>query len=287
MAYGLVAHAPAMNAPAALYRSDPPSAPQETGDRLDRVHSAVELYAALLAMVLPQGSERSVQSWTRECSATDDAHALRNHIAGLSPAARLPWFDRLLSRMATHSVNTRKALLQATRRVMSARGFARPIDRLHWLAMRRALNGSPPLDTRLEGQADVTFWLESDVIAIADFTAFLARMVPAAADDDDVDDRGAGARWYDQVVANWTQHGTNPAWRPPNADTMVAALKRLQLMSWMQRPIVIGLWVSLAQRNTFGGRLSDLSADAIRLSCGLLDSPLPPELARQYLTLDS
>ena len=34
-----------------------------------------------------------------------------------------------------------------------------------------------------------------------------------------------------------------------------------------------------------GLRLSDLSADALRLTCGLLDSPLPPELARHYIAL--
>ena len=34
-----------------------------------------------------------------------------------------------------------------------------------------------------------------------------------------------------------------------------------------------------------GARLSDLAADALRLTCGLLDSPLPPELARHYITL--
>ncbi len=277
----------AMNDLSTAYRNDPHAGELDVADRLDRLHGAVELYAALLALVLPPGSERAVQSWTRECSTTADAHALRTQIASLSAASRLPWFDRLLTRMAKHSVDTRKALLQATRRVMSARGFARPIDRLHWLAMRRALNGSLPLDTRLDGNTDVTFWLESDVIAIADYTAFLARMVPAASEDDDTDDEGAGARWYDQVVANWTQHGTNPAWRPPSSDTMVAALKRLQLMSWMRRPVVIGLWVSLAQKHTYNGRLSDLSADALRLSCFLLDSPLPPELARQYITLDA
>ena len=32
-------------------------------------------------------------------------------------------------------------------------------------------------------------------------------------------------------------------------------------------------------------RLGDLSADALRLVCGLLDSPLPPELSRHYVTL--
>lgn len=262
-----------------------PPAEQDAAGRLADVNGAVELHTALLALLLPPGSERAVQAWARECPATTDAEELRRHVAGLTAASRLPWFDLLLSRMATQPIDNRRALLQATRRVMNSRGFARPIDRLHWLAMRHALGSSPPSDRRLEGHADVTFWLESDVIAIADVTAFLGRMVPAGTTDGDVDDDGAGSRWYAAVVAHWTQHGTHPPWQPVEAETLVTALERLQLMSWMQRPIVTSLWVSTAQAQTLGGHLSDLSADAIRLSCRLLDSPIPPRLARQYITL--
>ena len=41
-------------------------------------------------------------------------------------------------------------------------------------------------------------------------------------------------------------------------------------------------WVSAAQQRSQHGRLGDGAADALRLSCRLLDSPLPPELARHY-----
>ena len=53
----------------------------------------------------------------------------------------------------------------------------------------------------------------------------------------------------------------------------------------MQRPGVVRNWVTSAIRMSPRGRLSDLSADALRLTCGLLDSPQPPELSRHYIAI--
>ena len=111
-------------------------------------------------------------------TATPGADALREHAANLSGAARLPWFELLLARMAAQPLAARQELLQATRRVMGARGVARPIDRLHWLAMRRGLGEVAPLAARAESHVEVAEWLESDVLSVAAYTAFLSRMVP-------------------------------------------------------------------------------------------------------------
>jgi hypothetical protein len=66
---------------------------------------------------------------------------------------------------------------------------------------------------------------------------------------------------------------------------MVETLERLQTLSWMQRPVVIRTWVATALAQSRFGRLTDLSADALRMTCALLDSPQPPELARHYIAL--
>jgi hypothetical protein len=50
----------------------------------------------------------------------------------------------------------------------------------------------------------------------------------------------------------------------------------------MQRPALMRGWVTAAVQHSRHGRLADTAADALRLSCALLDSPLPPELARHY-----
>ena len=249
-------------------------------DRLARVHGALELHATLLALLLPPGSKRALRAWQIETASTPGAEALREYAASLSGAARLPWFERLLSRMAAQPIADRQELMQATRRVMGARGIARPIDRLHWLAMRRGLGEVAPLAARPESGIAVAEWLESDVLAVAAYSAFLSRMVPAA-----VADSPEGRNWYGSVMTAWQPFADIPECQPPSAEGMVEALSRLQTLSWMQRPVVVRAWVAAALKMRAAGRLSDLAADALRLSCGLLDSPLPPELSRHYIVL--
>ena len=53
-------------------------------------------------------------------------------------------------------------------------------------------------------------------------------------------------------------------------------------MAWMQRPALVRGWVTAAIQHSRYGRLTDTAADALRLSCALLASPLPPELARHH-----
>jgi hypothetical protein len=268
------------DAPAAEAAAPSPQRRRDAADRLSRVQGARELRAVLLALLLPAGSKRALRAWRIETVSIPDAEALRDHTANLSGAARLPWFERLLARMAEQPLESRHELLQASRRVMGARGVARPIDRLHWLAMRRAFGDVMRLSARPEAHADAPEWLESDVPSIAAVTAFLSRMVPG-----EVADSPEGEAWYDMVMATWLPFGKIPAWRAPTAETMVEALAKMQTLSWMQRPVVVRNWVAAAIGRRRGLGLGDLSADALRLSCGLLDSPLPPELSRHYVTL--
>jgi len=257
-----------------------PERDRDAGDRLSRIHGAGELHAVLLALLMAPGSKRALRAWQRETAATPAAESLRRHAASLSGAARLPWFELLLARMAVQPLAARQELLQATRRVMGARGVARPIDRLHWLTMRRGLGEVGPLAARAESHGEAPEWLESDVLCLASCTAFLSRMVPGQ-----MVDSPDGRAWYDVVMATWLPFAEIPAWQPPKAEAMVEALAKMQTLSWMQRPVIVRNWVTTAIGRSRGLRLGDLSADALRLTCGLLDSPLPPELARHYVTL--
>jgi hypothetical protein len=257
-----------------------PVSEREVADRFAHVHGAAELQATLLALLLPRGSKRALRAWRIEAGATPHTAALRVHAASLSGAARLPWFELLLARMAAQPLAARQQLLLATRRVMGARGVARPIDRLHWLTMRRGLGEVGPLAARAEPHPEEVEWLESDVLSVAGYTAFLSRMVPG-----DVADAPQGRAWYDAVMASFPGFAEIPPWRPPKAEAMVEALARMQTLSWMQRPVVVRTWVATALAHSRFGRLADLSADALRMSCALLDSPQPPELARRYIAL--
>jgi len=251
----------------------------DASDRFSRLHGPAELHAALLALLLPS-SKRAAHAWEVETAGIASAEGLLGHATRLSGAARLPWVELLLSRMALQPLGVRQELLQATRRIMGARGWVRPIDRLHWLAMRRGLGEVSTLPIRAEAHTEVAEWLETDVLSLATYTAYLSRMVP-----DERADGVAGARWYAIVMTAWQPFADAPDCQPPTGEQMAEALSRLQTLSLMQRPVVVRSWVTTALRVTAGARLEDVSADALRLSCNLLDSPLPPELARHYITL--
>ncbi|MBV9891808.1 MAG: hypothetical protein JO090_13095 [Rhizobacter sp.] len=257
-----------------------PASDAAIADRLAHVHGPGELHAVLLALLLPRGSKRALRAWRLETAKVVAADALCAHATSLSGAARLPWFELLLTRMAAQPLAARQGLLLAARRLMAARGIARPIDRLHWLTMRRRLGAAAALAARPEPRAEHVEWLESDLQSIAAYTAFLSRMVPG-----ELADSPLGEAWYQVVMAGFAGFADVPAWQPPKAAVMVQALARLQTLSWMQRPVVVRGWVQAAIAHSRGARLADLSADALRMTCALLDSPQPPELARHYVVL--
>ena len=251
-------------------------------DRLSRVHGPGELHATLLALLLPAGSRRALQAWREETGSAAPLDALREDVRNLSGAARLPWFDRLLARMADQPIEARQRLLQSTRRVIGARGATRPLDRLHWLVMRRRLGKTPRLSARPESGTDLSQWLESDVRFIATYTAYLARMVRA---DPSEAIEGSGLAWYVDVMLTWEPPESQPPFVRTSSELMLQALDSLQTLSWMQRPIVVRSWVAAALKHAAQGRMADQTADALRLSCALLDAPEPPDLARHYIAL--
>lgn len=262
-------------------------------DHLSRLNGALELHAATLALLLPRQDERSaslfVDAWQAETAATPNAAVLKDHVSHLSGSARLPWLETLVSRMRAQPIEARQSLLESTRRLMAARRSVRPIDRLHWLAMRQWLGEGSAAKSRAPASADLSQLPQAEVSAIASYTAFLSRLIPIdvsnALDGTSVNIAAIdspGRAWYVVAIAPWQSRGDVEPCNPPDTDGLVHALQTLQAMAWMQRPTVVRGWVTAAQQHSRHGRLTDVAADALRLSCVLLDSPMPPELARHY-----
>ena len=251
-----------------------------------RLGGVLEVQAAILALLLPPGSRRAARAWEIEAAGVAGAEALLAHAGHLPGAARLPWFETLVSRMRGQPLEARQSLLEATRRLMGARGTVRPIDRLHWLAMRQRLGGPTAAGVRTAAAADLSRLPQADVAAIAMYSAFLSRVVPVdlatLPEAAGTPVPAPGAAWYETVMAPWRVNAAIPPCRPPDTDGLVHALQELQALPWMQRPVLARGWVTAALQHSRHGRLGNDAADALRLSCALLDSPLPPELARHY-----
>ncbi len=249
----------------------------EAMDRLDRVRDIGSMKAALLALLLSPALPGRLRIWREETALTPEAEAIRGDIDRLGLSTRLPWFELLLARMGASPLPERQALLRSARRVLGPPG--QPIDRLLWLAMRRQFGEHPDPQAQGVPEPDVSRLTIAEVLHVAHFSAHLARMVPS-------DDPAHGHAWYQVVMSRWLKPAETPPWQRPDVDALVHALNGLQLMSWMQRPQVVRTWVAAAKQIAPGRTLDAGAADALRLSSLLLDSPMPPDLARQYAELD-
>ncbi len=106
---------------------------------------------------------------------------------------------------------------------------------------------------------------------IARLTAFLARLLPD------------GEAWYASVMKPWLKGDAVPPCEAPDADGLVHALQDVQALPWMLKPVLVRAWLDAALLHKAPGALEPDAADALRLASVLLDSPLPPELARHYV----
>lgn len=262
-----------------MHKVSPIDLASDAAVQLSRVHGAGGLRAAILALLVAPGSERAGRVWEAEVAGTPQAGALRVHVDALPEAARLPWFEVLVSRMRAQPIEIRQSLLEATRRVMSAEGAMRPIDKLRWLCMRQRLGGAVAAGAHRAASADLSQLPSGEVASIGRYSAFLARLVPVDAAAADADPT-LGAAWYATVMQPWQARDLVPPCQSPDTDGLVHALQELQAMPWMQRPLLVRAWTQAALRQ---GRLAHVSADALRLTCALLDCPLPPELARHHV----
>lgn len=247
---------------------------QEAMARLDRVRGQGGMKAALLALLLAPQYPGRILAWREETTLIADAETIREDIESLGGASRLPWFELLLARLGGSPLAERQQLLRSARRLLGAP--AHPIDRLLWMAMRRHFGEHPFGHVHAPADEEISRFPAADMVHIVHFTAHLARMVPN-------EEPAEGLRWYAAVMSRWVKPADVPPWQRPDVDALVHALNGLQAMSWMQRPQLVRAWVGCAYGPGHPGTLPQVAADALRLSCLLMDSPIPPELARQYV----
>jgi hypothetical protein len=171
--------------------------------------------------------------------------------------------------------------------LLTADGIVSPMDQLRWVALRHLLAGSavsPPAAAPSEFEMLDHY----QVHAVCVYCAFLSTLVPMP--EIHFDPTGYGSvsqNWYDSVTAPWLDRIDVPARQGHDIDATLRALRDLQAMPWLLRPVLVRSWFDAARALTEGPALHPEAADALRLSCVLLDSPVPPELGQQYIELDA
>lgn len=262
--------------------------------RLSRLHSPGELKAALLGLMVTPGNRRELRVWRQEVCEVPHSAGILADVEMLEAPARLPWFELFAERAALTPVAHRQDVVQAARTLMQAGTRVRDGDRLRWMALRQWLGDPRP---RVMGAAGADNALESlhsaQVESIGVFTAFLSRLVPEPeiVVEPDADTDGPrtvpmpsddGERWYRLVMSRWEPRVPVTAPGRPDSDAWLRSLRSVQALPWMVRPVLVRAWFDAAHEVMEGDPLPLASADAIRLSCALLDCPMPAELSQLY-----
>lgn len=247
--------------------------------RLSRLAGPAEWRAAALALAIEPASSAAVAAWAAETREVAHADALLADVRRVADAARLPALDAMLCRLGRQPKPERRLLLQSARRLMAAHAPRRPLDRLHWLLMRRRLGDAPPGPAWPASMQEFADLPEPTLLHIARVTAYLSRMVPGR-------DATAARAWYADAMRRLLPHAGVPDLVAPDGDGFVHALEHAQALPWMLRPVLVRAWVDAAGATSLRARLPAGAADALRLVAALLDCPLPPDLARHYVEVD-
>ncbi len=265
-------------------RSDP--GVRECSARLHALREPAQWQAAVLALMLAPDSPREHSMWLDACYGVPDAARLLDDALSLPQAHRLPWFERFARLLAPGPVELRHEAIGAARRLMTADGKVTPMDQLRLVALRHLLAGSAvaapaAAETGLDELDDAL------ALKVCLFSSFLSHQVPEPESTlGPSDPQSPGQAWYDSVVAPWYGRFALPPREHHDIDATLRALRVLQTLPWLLRPVLVRNWFDAARALTDGPVLHPVAADALRLTCTLLDSPVPPELARQYIEVD-
>lgn len=274
-----------VRAPREFDRIDP--ALRERLSRLALLNDPTAIQAAVLALVVTPHNALERAAWRDATQGLADAEHVFEDLAALPPTRRLPWFEHLARSLAPEAVALRHAVIDAARRIMTSDGVVSPLDQLQWVALRHLLAGSavaPPA----AAHTDLDTLDDSLAHKVCVFSAFLSQLVPSPEVMLDLTGcESVSQTWYDSVTAPWHGRLDVPAREGHDIDASLRALRELQHMPWLLRPVLVRSWFDAARSLTEGPALHAGAADALRLSCVLLDSPVPPELGRQYIEVDA
>lgn len=256
-------------------RTDPRHAQVDALSRLARVHGERGMRTAVLALVVDTRDVDLFAAWRRECEGVPASESIREDVLWLDAAQRLPVLEAFESRLRESPKAERRTLLQALRRVVAARRLLRPLDRLHWLQLRRALGDRPAVPPEPVIADSMARLPQSMRWKIGAVTAYLARVIPDG-------DAETGEVWRSTAIQRFMPLHTDVDPSAPDGDGLVVALEEVEALPWMLRPVLMRAWVDTALEITRRAQLTRDAADALRLTARLLDAPMPPALARHF-----
>lgn len=274
-------------APAPTPPAPDPVAVAQRRARWMQIAGPGQLHAVVLGLLLTPKRKRERAVWEQECADTPGAAAIRDEALAIDPRERMPWIEFFSRRVGQGPVPQRQELLRAARRLMAADGRTDVLDRLRWLAIRHALGDDRSLARPAAADVDLEGLATATARHIGQLSAFLSRVVPSPEIDLDVISgvQASGERWWIEVMQPWPDVGATR--KMPDIDAVVTALRDVQSLPWMLRPVLVRRWVDAAASLSPAGQLDESAAEALRITAQLLDCPLPPTLAACFVECDA
>lgn len=263
----------------------PDSDTQDALGRLRLLSGPTQRRMAILAFMMRPDNEAEQRFWRQSTRDLHGAAQILADVQALPAVFRVPEFERMLGEMAYEPVARRRELVVSCRELLRADGKVSARDRLWWLALRHRMgevNSAGAFMRPVTGQGRDLTQLQTDERShVASFSAYMARILPDPSEG--AEPSMQGLAWYRSVMARCHAPGVPwPPCMPPDADALMHALAGTQELSWVIRPQLVRAWVEEALNHSPAGLMSADTADALRLSAGLLDTPLPPALAAHY-----
>lgn len=261
---------------------------QKDQDALSRIHrlgGPTEQRLAVLALMLDPHNEKERQLWTQLSKGLSHAPQILQDALDLLPCRRVPEFERLTAQIASRTLEERRTLVETARDLLRVDGRVSPKERLWWMVLRHRMVDSTqnkPFPRTMSNAAQNLSALPATEMAhIAALTAYLARFIPEPESQQGTSAKGR--TWYAAVMARcMAPEGLRTLTTPPDTDALAHAVAGVQELSWMLRPVLLRAWVEEALNHSQHGLMNDETADALRLTAGLIDSPLPPVLDAHY-----
>lgn len=258
---------------------------QEALARIHRLGGPKEQRLAVLALMLDPNNEKERQLWAQLSIGLTNAPQILQDVLNLLPTRRVPEFERLATLISARALDERRTLVETARDLLRVDGRVSPKDRLWWMALRHKMGvnaQNKPLPRNLSGTArDLSTLPVAELSHIAALTAYLARFVPEPESPQGTSPQGRA--WYTAVMTRCAApEGLRTLTAAPDTDALAHAVASVQELSWMLRPVLLRAWVEEALNHSQHGLLNDETADALRLTAGLIDSPLPPVLEAHY-----
>jgi Zn-dependent protease with chaperone function len=235
--------------------------------RIEQWYGLGEWQAAMLALAIDPQAPDAAARWRGYEAATTDlhvAHAVRQEVQALRPAARRQVTEKLLARARQSPSSHKQRLLRewAKRRRHPALAAANTAA-ADWRALVIRHAFAPPTCAPARG----TLTTRADDVRTA--TRCMARVLAS--------DPTTQAQWHDAAIAALEamglplQRGPGVGLAPPTVplhQRELCAALRMRQLSAMQRPLLVRAWNDAARRLPHGG-----TADTLHLLCLTLDVP--------------